>query len=1274
MEALQAAAIRSANRRDGQGEANMTDVAEYLKAGHSGLTLDETLQKPVSALLGVSDEATTALQRVGINSIFELGSSWLFAHASAAIAARDIAEPAPAPLLEDVAQIPAEQIPGLPLRHLRGLSDEDATAISQGLGVQSLREFALWPPRRIAQRLLSTASGAEGEAEDVHAEALRPRLGEYPTERVYYESLVMLGMAADASQQPLTGTIPLQPVIDDPVGFGQPAVGALVTLSQSWFAKGITLGHMLHSLALAPGEATRIAVVDWSRRTRATSTESIDESERLDSATEHSRAISEVQNAVASEMQSGGSMTSGWAKSTTKGKAGGWSVGGGLAGAFKGVSGVLGFGGGSGSSSSESVTESEASSTSWSIGNRSVTAQMAQHANERTEQHSASVRNRRASAVREVSQSEHEEVSTRVVANYNHMHALTVQYYEVVQVYRVVVRVKSVQRVLFLPFELLDFSAANAGDAVARFRGSLLGAALNPRIAALLLDDRGEVEVRTAARVPLPIVFSEIAPASLVATAHLARMVEGTASSTPTAPATGGTTTGGGVLTAPAPATPLVVRRITRPGPVAGVVPGDVVVAAVSFDGVGADRVRFDQPGVPGDDSTFAVPATTFRVDFPNGLLLRNVTGIHVAKTGADADAGTMTLHVRSGAETLELPIALDLAAGTAMQKVAYVAADPANRKEELLAHLQANRTHYSQAVLRNLDSATLVMLMSRFSWKGRPLTDQVEPKPLAVAGNYLVLRAPVAMDEDAGVDDSGMKWSELLLLRELKLDQQDDRLVPIPTGGVFAEAVLGRSNSAEKLDITRFWNWQDSPIPLQPPEIAPVATGSRGTTEDLRPGQLGAPVLNVLTPTALPEPAGLSAALNTLASASLFRDMSGLAGTQALAQASTTGTLDAATEAGRQASANYKTATDQAVAMGQAAADMWKVAQQTKQGGGGGGGGAGGGGAGSNISADGARINHGRDMDQRGVSAGSNGLRVTESQAEFQAAGGGGGGGGSGGGSGGGGEAGGMAPISRELAFADTSATGISPALLAGTTQALTGTVGASLLGATLPAIGARMLDTVLLILIAADVKASGGSLQNVRLHPMRDHPHGARFRAIDTFAWTNSGSDIFVDLEAVTGLVSSEMKSGASLDAAMNVGRAFAVVGVRHELVHIDQFNQTGRPTSFKQMVTYEREALGCSGAAAKPMASLPWLANTGAGGATDFLINTLRLPAAKATALVNNMHTQLTTSCSNLGPLVGVPQDKQAMDGLINHQFLPDELVKGKGRTYAIADLYK
>lgn len=76
-------------------------------------------------------------------------------------------------------------------------------------------------------------------------------------------------------------------------------------------------------------------------------------------------------------------------------------------------------------------------------------------------------------------------------------------------------------------------------------------------------------------------------------------------------------------------------------------------------------------------------------------------------------------------------------------------------------------------------------------------------------------------------------------------------------TGGTFAETILGRSNCAEKLDITRFWNWQDSLIPLQPSDIAAIQTGSRATSEDVKPGQLSNPIVNITSPTSLPDPTG---------------------------------------------------------------------------------------------------------------------------------------------------------------------------------------------------------------------------------------------------------------------------------------------------------------------------------------------------------------------------------------------------------------------------------
>ena len=202
---------------------------------------------------------------------------------------------------------------------------------------------------------------------------------------------------------------------------------------------------------------------------------------------------------------------------------------------------------------------------------------------------------------------------------------------------------------------------------------------------------------------------------------------------------------------------------------------------------------------------------------------------------------GSMVIRYESDGRRSIAVVPLSLVASTAMQKVAFLAGDAADRRAELLAHLQANRSYYTRAVLERLDAASLVLLLSGISWLGKPLVDQVEPNPIAVTGNFLVLRAPAEAGDPSGI--AGFRtWADLLRDRDIDFKKQDTRLVPIPTGGVFAEAVLGRSNSAEKLDITRFWNWQDSPIPLQPPEIAPVGTGTRHCQKTCSPANSAPP------------------------------------------------------------------------------------------------------------------------------------------------------------------------------------------------------------------------------------------------------------------------------------------------------------------------------------------------------------------------------------------------------------------------------------------------
>jgi len=190
----------------------------------------------------------------------------------------------------------------------------------------------------------------------------------------------------------------------------------------------------------------------------------------------------------------------------------------------------------------------------------------------------------------------------------------------------------------------------------------------------------------------------------------------------------------------------------------------------------------------------------------------------------------------------------------------------------ELINHLEANRLHYSRAAFQRMDEAAIAGLLARFTYRGIPMTQVVEPRPIALTANFLVFRVNVPLQgelEDPAFGDEQTDFLRFLNAHGLKTPVPKTEVVPLPSGGVFAEAVLGRFNSAEKVDLKRFWNWQDSPIQITAPEIAPVAAGSRAQTEDLKPGQLGAPIVTIQSPTSLPAAAGGNPILTAVQTAS---------------------------------------------------------------------------------------------------------------------------------------------------------------------------------------------------------------------------------------------------------------------------------------------------------------------------------------------------------------------------------------------------------------------
>ena len=261
----------------------------------------------------------------------------------------------------------------------------------------------------------------------------------------------------------------------------------------------------------------------------------------------------------------------------------------------------------------------------------------------------------------------------------------------------------------------------------------------------------------------------------------------------------------------------------------------------------------------------------------------------------------------------LDVPISLRPAGlNTALQDA--VTFSTMRAAPALVEHLEANRLHYSRAVFRTLDAAAIALLLGRFTYRAVPLSHVVDPQPVAVTANFLVFRMNVPLDaelSDGPFAAEQTAWRDFLARRGLDRPVPKTEVIPLPSGGVFGEAVLGRFNSAEKVDLKRFWNWQDSPIPDAAPEIAAIRAASRAQAEGLMPGQLGAPVVSIQAPAALPAAAGVAPMLAAIQT-SAFRDMSGVAQTAALAQAAAQASGAAATSAGSQAALNLFNMMDQ--------------------------------------------------------------------------------------------------------------------------------------------------------------------------------------------------------------------------------------------------------------------------------------------------------------------------------------------------------------------------
>ncbi|MCP4361463.1 MAG: hypothetical protein GY796_25915, partial [Chloroflexi bacterium] len=747
----------------------MKEYSQYIKSNFIHHEPRELLPMPVSILLGVSAKAGESLKSLQIFSVFDLATSHIFANAKKIVEVARSTNTTfgryggvPADVVDnDGHYLDVTELHLQPVELLEGVGPHNGPVLVDALQVQTIRDLALWPPYVAAFNIVTSILTPEDTPEfDPEAPPdLIPKSGEFPTEKVFYSTVVIDEIEGQDTVE-LSGQVDIAAIGAGDVGFTKPATGAIITMEQAWYAQGVALGNLLHSVALAPGESTKIAMVDWSRQTSASTDEDTSQVEALSSGSTHNRSISEVTNAVATEAQGGFSNTTSVGTSASTGMA--------LGGLPPGPSPLL-----VGASQSGSVNASTATTVSASAGRRDLMASMNQNVADRTQQHANSARTRRASVVQEVSQKESETLTTRTVTNYNHMHALSIQYYEVVQIYRTTTRVNSVEKCLFIPMKPVDFSNMNSID---RFREILSAYAFTDK-ARLALDTK--IQLVEIERLLLQPTLKEKNDEQL--------LIEAARSAT-----------GSHVAPDTSHTSPLLSWQLHKEVLLHRIEGGKLAWKRIFVTRIGkSDMVWERQQDGDKVDITLDTLVPLAEIDsiyieyYGNVAVKSSVWILTLDFEGRKFQHKSFTKPKTEDYVQVEEGYTLDL---FRFNYSGYTLSD------WLLKHLDQNRLYYSQAIWMNMGSATLSILLSQYTYNEKPLLQQIDPIPVAMTGNYVGFR----MNADPTKDDDWRDW----LVEHGYYEENGEtpkntavhETVPLPSGGVFAEAVLGRFNAAEKL------------------------------------------------------------------------------------------------------------------------------------------------------------------------------------------------------------------------------------------------------------------------------------------------------------------------------------------------------------------------------------------------------------------------------------------------------------------------------------------
>lgn len=689
----------------------------------------------------------------------------------------------------------------------------------------------------------------------------------------------------------------------------QIAHGHILEYRETWRSDGYSLGDLLSSLPLAPGQRRQVAVVDWDRKSQAAREESLEFEEELQSALTRDRDIREIVGSRLNEEMQAGS------KNTTWGAAGGF--GGGLIGATFGIFGGV-AGGASGSNS-----------TAWQNASRQFSAEAMQNLRDRVTQRASSLRDQRSTVVQTVAQGETWRAETEVIANYNRCHTITVEYFEVLRHFVVTHELAGVRECLFVPFTMPSFDIAKAlrwRETLERF---LRDPSLKPGFDAMQrVSDQWEGWDFPLSR------FSEEAPVALEGEMRISFVlprprddqdgkfqisewrrysafiprdtyevwisnINGKAARERdlyfrenVAPEIAERLIAGlkfSYITNTGSVTDLsldgtLVSRYHEGVPLYATLRPAGGLPPIPREQISAFQIRYDGADLP-PDARVVVHSAKVRYQTPNliALLFNEPRVLNDLRPNDPVTISTPLTRAEARNPRQE---DRDLA-------------------DKLVRHLNDNLEYYRQAIWAGLDSERRFILLDGMlipGTSGLSVASVVENRLIGIAGNSMIFPLAPGLRLDPRITDKSTPVEDLY-----QTSPAPPLHIAIPTRGVYAEAVLGNCSGCEKIDETRYWRWSTEGL-LAPPAIAEVTTQRpTGSDPNLTPTPLPAPLVSIQAAPELPNPTSLASVLGLLAKPDLFRDITGLAGTQANAQKAFSSAMTNMTAIGNEAAALAK-------------------------------------------------------------------------------------------------------------------------------------------------------------------------------------------------------------------------------------------------------------------------------------------------------------------------------------------------------------------------------